>query len=51
MKQKKHTVNERIHLLEKMCYRLNLEVEGATKAIIAIVKAIEMTKDKADESV
>ena len=36
MKQKKHTVNERIALLEKMCYKLALEVQ-------AIVTAINMT--------
>tara|TARA_R110000823_G_scaffold229411_1_gene356447 strand:- start:1002 stop:1130 length:129 start_codon:yes stop_codon:yes gene_type:complete len=40
MKQKKHTVNERILLLEKMCYKLALEVN-------AIVDAINKTaKDK-----
>jgi hypothetical protein len=39
MKQKKHTTNERIILLEKMCYKLALEVQ-------AIVKAIQMTRDE-----
>ena len=40
MKQKKHTLNERILLLEKMCYKLALEVN-------AIVDAINKTaKDK-----
>jgi hypothetical protein len=38
MKPKKHTVNERIALLEKMCYKLALEVQ-------AIVTAINMTKE------
>ena len=36
MTPKKHTVNERIALLEKMCYKLALEVQ-------AIVTAINMT--------
>tara|TARA_B100000768_G_C10909835_1_gene221149 strand:- start:50 stop:172 length:123 start_codon:yes stop_codon:yes gene_type:complete len=39
MKQKKHTINERISILEKMCYKLALEVQ-------AIVTAINMTADK-----
>ena len=39
MKQKKHTVNERITLLEKMCYKLALEVQ-------AIVTAINMTVEE-----
>ncbi len=39
MKPKKYTVNERIATLEKMCYKLALEVN-------AIVAAINMTKDK-----
>ena len=39
MKQKKHTVNERIALLEKMCYKLALEVQ-------AIVTAINMTVEE-----
>jgi hypothetical protein len=40
MNQKKYTVNERIATLEKMCYKLALEVN-------AIVAAINMTvKDK-----
>ena len=44
MKQKKHTVNERILLLEKMCYKLALEVN-------AIVDAINKTaKDKDNEN-
>jgi hypothetical protein len=38
MTPKKHTVNERIALLEKMCYKLALEVQ-------AIVTAINMTKE------
>jgi|TARA_R110002126_G_scaffold65900_3_gene167814 hypothetical protein len=33
MKQKKHTVNERILLLEKMCYKLALEVNAIVDAI------------------
>jgi|TARA_B110000483_G_C17920175_1_gene436549 hypothetical protein len=39
MKQKKHTVNERIALLEKMCYKLALEVQ-------AIVTAINMSVEE-----
>ena len=42
MKQKKHTINERIALLEKMCYKLALEVQ-------AIVAAINMTVEKDKE--
>ena len=44
MTPKKHTVNERIALLEKMCYKLALEVQ-------AIVTAINMTveEDKKDK--
>jgi hypothetical protein len=42
MKQKKHTVNERIALLEKMCYKLALEVN-------AIVTAINMTVKEKDK--
>ena len=38
MKNKKFTVNERIILLEKMCYKLALEVQ-------AIVTAIKQTKE------
>mgnify|MGYP003629070887 CR=1 FL=1 len=39
MKQKKFTVNERINLLEKMTYKLALEIQ-------AIVAAIKMTANK-----
>ena len=42
MKQKKHTVNERIALLEKMCYKLALEVQ-------AIVSAINMSVEEDKE--
>ena len=38
MKKKKYTQNERIILLEKMCYKLALEVQ-------AIVTAIKQTKE------
>ena len=38
MNNKKFTVNERIILLEKMCYKLALEVQ-------AIVTAIKQTKE------
>ena len=44
MKQKKHTVNERIALLEKMCYKLALEVQ-------AIVTAINMTVEEKNEDI
>ena len=33
MKQKKHTVNERIALLEKMVYKLALQVQAIVTAI------------------
>ena len=33
MKQKKYTVNERISILEKMCYKLVLEVQAIVSAI------------------
>tara|TARA_R110001632_G_scaffold158335_1_gene276415 strand:+ start:164 stop:292 length:129 start_codon:yes stop_codon:yes gene_type:complete len=39
MKSKKFTVNERISLVEKMVYKLALEVQ-------AIVQAINMTKNE-----
>ena len=39
MKQKKHTINERIALLEKMTYKLALEIQ-------AIVSAINMTREE-----
>ena len=42
MKQKKHTIKERIALLEKMCYKLALEVQS-------IVTAINMTVEKDKE--
>ena len=42
MTPKKHTINERIVLLEKMCYKLALEVQ-------AIVTAINMTVEKDKE--
>ena len=38
MNQKKHTVNERIALLEKMCYKLALEVNAIVEAINKTVK-------------
>jgi len=41
MKQKKHTVNERIALLEKMCYKLALEVQAI---VTAINKTVEEKK-------
>ena len=44
MKQKKHTVNERIALLEKMCYKLALEVQ-------AIVTAINMSVEEKKEDI
>ena len=37
MKQKKHTVNERLALVEKVTYKLALEVQ-------AIIKAINLTR-------
>jgi len=43
MKQKKHTVNERIALLEKMCYKLALEVQAI---VTAIKKTVEEDKEK-----
>ena len=42
MKNKKFTVNERINLLEKMTYKLALEIQ-------AIVAAIKMTVEKDKE--
>jgi len=42
MKQKKHTVNERIALLEKMCYKLALEVQAI---VTAINKTVEEKKE------
>ena len=42
MKQKKHTVNERITLLEKMCYKLALEVQAI---VTAINKTVEEKKE------
>ena len=39
MKNKKFTVNERIFLLEKMTYKLALEIQ-------AIVSAIKKTKEE-----
>jgi hypothetical protein len=40
MNKKKHTVNERIATLEKMCYKLAIELN-------AVITAINMTvKDK-----
>jgi len=44
MKPKKHTINERIALLEKMCYKLALEVQ-------AIVTAINMTVEEKKEEI
>jgi|TARA_R110000803_G_scaffold208983_1_gene278099 hypothetical protein len=42
MKSKKFTVNERISLVEKMVYKLALEVQ-------AIVQAINMTKEQSEK--
>ena len=42
MKNKKFTVNERISLVEKMVYKLALEVQ-------AIVQAINMTKEQSEK--
>jgi hypothetical protein len=42
MKPKKHTVNERLARLEKMTYKLALEVHS-------IVKAIEATQEEPSE--
>ena len=39
MKQKKHTVNERLALVEKVTYKLALEVQ-------AIIKAINLTREE-----
>ena len=33
MKQKKHTVNERLALVEKMTYKLALEIQAIVSAI------------------
>ena len=44
MKQKKYTVNERMAILEKMCYKLALEVQ-------AIVTAINVTVEKDKEEI
>jgi len=33
MKQKKHTINERLALVEKVTYKLALEVQSIIKAI------------------
>jgi len=41
MKPKKHTVNERIAILEKMCYKLALEVQAI---VTAINKTVEEKK-------
>lgn len=38
MTPKKHTINERIALLEKMCYKLALEVNEIVAAINMTVK-------------
>jgi len=43
MKQNKNTVNERIALLEKMCYKLALEVQAI---VTAINKTVEEDKEK-----
>ena len=42
MKSKKFTVNERISLVEKMVYKLALEVQ-------VIVQAINMTKEQSEK--
>jgi len=39
MKQKKHTINERLALVEKVTYKLALEVQ-------AIIKAINLTREE-----
>ena len=39
MKQKKHTINERLALIEKVTYKLALEVQ-------AIIKAINLTREE-----
>jgi hypothetical protein len=39
MKQKKYTVNERLALVEKVTYKLALEVQ-------AIIKAINLTREE-----
>ena len=39
MKQKKHTVNERLALVEKVTYKLAMEVQ-------AIIKAINLTREE-----
>jgi len=49
MKQKKHTVAEKIKALEKAVYQTHLEVEGLMKAVTAIIKAIEETKVKEEK--
>tara|TARA_R110000822_G_scaffold6255_7_gene26403 strand:- start:1468 stop:1608 length:141 start_codon:yes stop_codon:yes gene_type:complete len=41
MRNKKHTVNERIALLEKMCYKLALEVNAIVAAINKTAKETE----------
>ena len=42
MNKKKHTVNERISILEKMCYKLAIELN-------AVITAINMTVKDKDE--
>ncbi len=39
MKQKKHTINERLALVEKVTYKLALEVQS-------IIKAINLTREE-----
>ena len=43
MKPKKHTVNERIAILEKMCYKLALEVQAIVTAINKTVEEDKIT--------
>tara|TARA_R110000803_G_scaffold204978_1_gene271333 strand:- start:39 stop:194 length:156 start_codon:yes stop_codon:yes gene_type:complete len=43
MKNKKFTVNERLHLVEQVTMKLSLEIQ-------AIVRAIKMTAEAQDEN-
>jgi|TARA_R110001592_G_scaffold52851_2_gene162168 hypothetical protein len=43
MKNKKFTVNERLHLVEQVTMKLSLEIQ-------AIVRAIKMTAEAQDET-
>ena len=44
MKQKKHTVNERLALVEKMTYKLALEIQ----AIVSANKTVEEDKKETE---